>query len=147
MFAIFPYVLSCVVFLVNKLCLSLFSLLFNMMFVFSCCKQQPRRSHHYSFGSTVCSFSLHSHLCLFFVLVPYFLPAVVFLLEKCGLSLFFLLVHMMLLFPICKQQTRRSCHYSFCSIVRISMLHSYRFVHVVCILDIVLVCRYVITSG
>ena len=45
--------LRLVLFRSKTCCLSLFILLFNLMFVISICKQQPRRSYHYSFCSTV----------------------------------------------------------------------------------------------
>ena len=43
----------------------------------------------------------------------------------------------MFVFSVCKQQPRRSYHYSFCSIVWIPILHSYVFIVCVCMSGIV----------
>ena len=51
--------LSCAVFMLKTLLFVVVSLWLKMMFVFSCCKQQPRRSYHYAFCSTLWNFHLH----------------------------------------------------------------------------------------
>ena len=76
---------ACVVFLLNNSCLSLFFLLVSMMFVFSMCKQHPRRSYHYSLCFIVyslCSivrcFILHGSLSFLIVCLVSFLFVLMF---------------------------------------------------------------------
>ena len=68
----FAVCLSCVVLMLKNCCLSLFFILVNMMFVFTNCEQQPRRSYMFSFCSIVWMFTLHSYLfavfdCMYYV--------------------------------------------------------------------------------
>ena len=111
--------LFCVVFLLNNCCLSFLFFLVYMMFVFSCCAVCC--SCLWSIASRPFLFVCYYIwiMCLVFVVfVAVCLFGVVLLLSNfCFCSLCLLLVNMMFVCSICKQQTRRLYHYSFCSTV------------------------------